>query len=486
MTILILAMMWLAGFGFVRWMFPQPLKWSLHNIALFSLSVGTGAGIASCVFFVVLLLGGAGVAPQAWTLGAIAAVALALGFISKRRNASIEWAASPVAPWYLGALFALAAVLAVVMFLGALSYSPHGDDGAWSIWNMKARFLFRAGSFWRDAFSSDLKWTHPDYPLLLPGLVAMCWKLTGLESMDAPIGIAFLFALGTTGLLVAALGALRGKAEAFLGGTMLIGCASFVALSASLYSDVLLSFYILATMALLCFQDRNPQDPGYTAFAGLMAGFAAWTRNEGLIFVIAVLVARVFALFRFGDRSRIFPQLLRFIAGLAAPVAVLITFKLTVAGPGDLQSVTVSLGRLAEFGRWVVTAEGLFVVLLNFGRFILPVILAFVLYWYLVRFRVEGPDRAPIATLVIGACLTLAGQLIADIMTSENLAIEVATSYERMLLQLWPAALLAFFFASGPLQLIAQEEPARGKVKLAKKAAAPKAARPSRSVAETR
>ena len=65
------------------------------------------------------------------------------------------------------------------MFLGAVVYNPHGEEGAWSIWNLRARFLFAAGAFWRLAFSSNLNWSHLDYPLLLPGLVALCWKLTG-------------------------------------------------------------------------------------------------------------------------------------------------------------------------------------------------------------------------------------------------------------------------------------------------------------------
>ena len=113
---------------------------------------------------------------------------------NRRKGTEPRWAEGPAVPWYLTALFALAIVLAVTMFLGAVVYNPHGEEAAWSIWNLRARFLFRAGAFWRDAFSSDLSWSHPDYPLLLPGLVALCWKLAGQESTDAPIAIAFLFA----------------------------------------------------------------------------------------------------------------------------------------------------------------------------------------------------------------------------------------------------------------------------------------------------
>ena len=122
---------------------------------------------------------------------------------------------------YLRGLFLLAIALAVTTFLVAVANNPHGDEGAWSIWNLRARFLFRAGAFWRDAFSTDLSWSHPDYPLLLPGIVALCWTLAGHESTDAPIAIAFLFALGTAGVLTGVIGVLRGKTQALVGGCLL-------------------------------------------------------------------------------------------------------------------------------------------------------------------------------------------------------------------------------------------------------------------------
>ncbi len=276
-----------SGIGLVRGLFPQPLRWSLHNILLFSLGIGAGAGVASCLYFLTLLTAGPSFTALSAAIGTALAIALALGFFARRKGISLQWAEGPAVPWYLNTVFVLACLLAVIMFLGAVGFNPHGEEGAWSIWNLRARFLFRAGAFWRDAFSSDLNWTHPDYPLLLPGLVALCWKLARQESTDAPIAIAFLFTLGTAGVLATTLGALRGKAYALLAGTLLLGTASFVALSAALYGDVPLSFYILAALALLCLQDRYPVDWRFSALAGLMAGFAAWTRNEGIFFVIA-------------------------------------------------------------------------------------------------------------------------------------------------------------------------------------------------------
>jgi hypothetical protein len=445
MMFLCLAAIWLTGFGLLRWMFPRPLGWSLHNVLLFSLGIGAGAGVVSCLYFLALVLAGPNFTVLASVTGVAVIAALALGLGTRRQGTLLAWAEGPQPPWYLRGLFLLAIALAVTTFLVAVANNPHGDEGAWSIWNLRARFLFRAGAFWRDAFSTDLSWSHPDYPLLLPGIVALCWTLAGHESTDAPIAIAFLFALGTAGVLTGVIGVLRGKTQALVGGTLLLGTAGFISLSASLYSDVPLSFYILAALALLCLQDRHPEDLRFSALAGLMAGFAAWTRNEGLIFLAALIVARVVAALRFRDRTgpaALAPQMLRLVAGMLAPLAVVVFFGL--------------------------------------GRFLIPMVLVLALYLYLVRFRVEERDRRTLAAMGIALILSIAIELVVDLAWVDNLPVEIATGFERMLLHWWPAGVLMFFLAAGPLQLAAAEKP------MPKSKASKKALKPSRRPAETR
>jgi len=252
MMLLCLAAMWLAGFGLLRWMFPQPLRWSLHNVLLFSLAIGTGAGVASWLYFLTLVLAGPGFRGTCVGGRRSARDLSSAGPAGEAQGSVPRLGRRPGRPLVLDGLVRSRDRAGREHVPGRRGLHPHGEEAAWSIWNLRARFLFLAGAFWRDAFSSDLSWSHLDYPLLLPGLVAMCWKLAGQESSDAPIAIAFLFALGTTGVLVSALGVLRGKTHALLAGTLLTATASFVALSAALYGDVPLSFYILATLALLC------------------------------------------------------------------------------------------------------------------------------------------------------------------------------------------------------------------------------------------
>ena len=330
-AVLVLLLVWLMGYALLRWMFPAPLGWSLHNVFLCSVGVGVGIGMASCLYFLCLGIIGPNIVVIALVEGLAMAGILALAILSKRSGPRFEWAPGPVVPKYLTGLILLAIVIGVTVFVVSTINKPHGEWDAWSIWNMRARFFVRGGQFWKDAFSSDLAWSHPDYPLLLPGIVALLWTLVHTGSTAAPIGVAFLFGLGTAGILISTLGILRGKAQAFIAGILLIGTVSFTENAANQYADIPLSFAILASLALLCLQDRYPEDLRFSVLAGLMAGFAAWTKNEGLMFLAVLIAARIFAIVRYGCRRAVLPQLLRFAAGSLPPLAVLAFFKLRFA-----------------------------------------------------------------------------------------------------------------------------------------------------------
>src|SRR5205807_5392008 len=92
-----------------------------------------------------------------------------------------------------GIFFAACAVAAAALIDHIARY-PDGGNDAFIIWNLRARWLFRAGADFRSAFSPEiLFWTHQDYPLLLPGLVARGFALLGHESRAVPAVAAVLF-----------------------------------------------------------------------------------------------------------------------------------------------------------------------------------------------------------------------------------------------------------------------------------------------------
>ncbi len=468
MSLLYLVLFCAAGFGLVRFLFPGELKVSLHSALSLSLGAGAGLGLASCLYFICLAL----VGPKLAVIAAVEAIfvvaAIALGLRARIRDSELAWSDGPPVARYLRVLFASASVLGLVLFIAHSATKPHGEWDAWSIWNLHARFLYRGGELWKNAFSNRIAWSHPDYPVLLPGLISLCWTLARAESTLAPIVIAFLFTFATAGLLISALGILRGRVQAFIAGALLLGTVEFVEVGAMQYADVPLSFYILATIVLLCLQDRHPEEWRYTLLAGLTAGLAAWTKNEGLMFLIAVIVARAIAVLRYGSRPALMRQIGAIATGLVFPLAVVAFFKLRFAPPNDLTSARPSdiLSHAADFGRWITVLQGFGVRAFLFGDtaiegqlvhgFLFPISLVLLLYWLLVRFRVDERDRSAVATAAIAVALMLAGDFVVYVLLPNDVIWQMSTSLDRLFLQLWPAGLFAFFMAANVPQLAAK------------------------------
>jgi hypothetical protein len=477
MIFLYLVLAWLIGLGLLRWLFPSPLRWSLQNALLLALSVGVGIGIASSLYFLTLALLGPKILFFALVEGLALAAALALGILARRRAPILQWAPGPPTPKYFTVALGVAIASAITIFIFCTLSKPHGDWDAWAIWNLRARFLVRAGEFWRDAFSSQIAWSHPDYPLLVPGAIALIWTLAHSESTLVAAGVAFLFTLGVAGVLITTLGVLRGKTQSFIAGIVLLGGVSLIVTGANQYADVPVSFFVLATLGLLCLQERYPDDLRFTILAGLTAGFTAWTKNEGALFLVALIVARAWAISRYGNRTTLIPQFVRLAAGLASPLAAIVFFKLRFAPANDLLSHQPGqiAAHLTDIGRWITVVEAYVVDPFRIGTFRIgsfpaPIILLLGLYWYFLRFKADPRDRPSIATILGTVAITLAGEFIIYVALPGDPSWQLTTSLERLLLQLWPAGLLAFFLAVDTPQL-----ETKLKVKQAKKAMKPAA-----------
>src|SRR5438128_7423421 len=104
------------------------------------------------------------------------------------------------------------------------------------------------------------------------------------------------FTFGSMGLAYGSLTLLRSRGQGLLAGIVLLGTPFLIKHGASQYADVPLGFFFLATLVLFSLREREAGDRnGLPALAGLMAGLAAWTKNEGSFFVLVVLVARIIA-----------------------------------------------------------------------------------------------------------------------------------------------------------------------------------------------
>src|SRR5882724_6137175 len=164
----------------ILWPEQAPLPFDLP--LKLCLAVGVGFGVLSCIYFLQLSLFGSSRRGLVSTQMGLLAILIAVFFYKRKwmnRSPANERASEPFRESRLARVLAILFFVALLSTLVTLVFislrKPHGDWDAWAVYNMKARFLFRAGEHWRDLFSQPVEWAGPDYPLLIPTTLAACW-----------------------------------------------------------------------------------------------------------------------------------------------------------------------------------------------------------------------------------------------------------------------------------------------------------------------
>ncbi|HLJ51392.1 MAG TPA: hypothetical protein VKU01_35540 [Bryobacteraceae bacterium] len=398
--------------------------------------VGAAIGVCSLIYFLCM----AAMGPNLIVMAVAELLALAA---LARWGLLKELPQGGKATGWLVSLFCTALAAAVTSFFVVSSKVPHGEWDAWSIWNLHARFLERGGAQWASQYMKQSDWTHADYPLLLPGSIAQFWAYLHSETTLVPIVLAFLFTFGTIAIFVGAVRQLRGWDQALIAGIFLLCTSLWIRQGAAQYADVPVAFYMTAALALLCLGGTP-----YIVAAGAMAGLAAWTKNEGLMFVLLLVAARCVSLLRLKQSARIVPELMRFAAGLAPVLAIVALFKLKYAPPNDLLSHAGTAQRALDVSRYAATLVELGKHLFSFGDFIVPAAIIVFVYWYCVRAPIPEAHRLPIWTAGLTFALMLAGDVAVYILFPNDLDWQIQTSMERVLLQIWPLFLMMLFWSA--------------------------------------
>jgi hypothetical protein len=429
---------------------PRPL--------LTALGIGLGAGIAGALLFPWLVLFGPTRGFPLVEVGLLALLAAAGGRFRHAPALRAAGAADRLrAPLLLlTPAFLVVLAVAAAAFVTMLRQEPHGEWDAWMNWDMRARMIFLGGATWRTAFSPALPWSHPDYPVLVPSLVVRAWLYAGAPTLAGPALVAGTFAFGTVALLVSALAALRRPSQGLLAGMVLLSTPFFIRHATSLYADVPLSFFFLATVVCLSLDDRSGGHTSrFAMLAGLAAGLAMWTKNEGLLFTVSV-VAGILVAGGIGGWPATWRRLGAFGAGLLPGLALVVGFKIAFAPPNDLLSTLAldrTLGRLADPDRYALVLRAYAVHGLTFGANGLGGAV-----WPLAAcFAALGVSRSQVRrpwalATAVAFGLLLAGHFMVFVSMADELARLLQSSLDRLILQLWPSALYLGFMLARTLE----------------------------------
>lgn len=211
-------------------------------------------------------------------------------------------------------------------FLSQASYWGNWD--AWAIWNVHAKFLVQENYF-HHLFSNKISWTHSDYPLLLPGLIAFYWK--GIHAVEpfTPLLIAYFTCVC---VLVIGFTSMAQKGHSVFGLLFMYILANqdiLLPIGATQYADTFLALFMLIVFVLY-----HLLEEGFNKTTIVLLGFFAascgWIKNEGLLFFIVFSIP--FLLKHLTNKK----ALLHYFLGAAIPLLVLFYFKTFLAPSNDL------------------------------------------------------------------------------------------------------------------------------------------------------
>jgi len=358
--------------------------------------------------------------------------------------ASIQW---------LKCIFIILLVVSVASFvIKALFNNPHGTFDAWTIWNYRARWMFRGGDQWLYVFARVSIGDKPDYPLLLTGSIFRMWKILGKDYVAVPIVLATMFTFGSILMLFFSIAELRDKNQGYLAAMFIFISTQFFNVGSYQYADVPLAFFILSTLILVSLQDNCPRLSYRIAFlTGLTASCAAWTKNEGLLFLVLVGLIRFIGQLGKTDGSKLMKEFFSFISGLALVVGTLIYFKLNFAPTNDLvnQDNLEKLGTyLFDTDRYLLVLTAILKKIFTFNEGIVWLMIVYLLISGFNKSRF--PDKRILSYFIL-MFLMLCGYFFSYLISPHDVGWHIGSSIRRLVIQLWPSWVFLFFYCvKGP------------------------------------
>jgi hypothetical protein len=449
----------LIGSSIIVILFPKYRLRGVWLVLTISLGAGLGLGITSAIIFLWLACIGP---PGSYYFTAELSLAVMLALFafyrihysvySIHRDSGLNCEAIPGTIVWLRNIFLFLMLVSVGSFLlKTFLQDPHGIWDAVDTWNYRARWLFRGGPNWSYAFSLRAK-DGLDYPLLITASVFRMWQILGKDPIGIPILIAGIFTFGSYLILFSSLAVLRGRNQGYLAAIFLFASTQFFNIGTYQYADVPLAFFILSTVILFSLKDRYPEISSPIVFlAGLTVSCAAWTKNEGQLFL--ALVIFIYFIGQLGKKEwlKTLKEFIGFTLGLAPVLGTLFYFKLNFA----LENAHINDNTFEQLGTYLFDIDRYILVgtrwINKFFTFNDGIIWLMAVYFFF-----SGLDRADLIkkrllSPTILLLLMMCGYFFVYITFPGNPRDLLSASLRRIIIQLWPTWVFLYFYCvQGP------------------------------------
>ncbi len=340
---------------------------------------------------------------------------------------TISTEVSPVVKdkWRIYPVFALG--IGLFVYNAYLVDEKYGGWDAWCMWSLHAKFLSGGADRWWKMFLASFA-EHTDYPLLLPGingffmryLQLYCWSLVAYITYVT--SISFGLAIPVLLFLV---NVQRNAVIAILVLFVLATNTFYVSSSVSQYADLPLALYFLCALLAI---DQAKDNKIWLMLSAASLGCCMWTKNEGVI-LAALFIA-------FNAKQFFSKQGIKwFLMGIFLPCMVLVIFKVGYAPANDLVGSLNSgtFKQLLMSKRYSMIGNHFWLYL---NEHFLYAVIGFAAYLVLCIIERKGPSRH---FYMLIACMVV--YLFIYVLSTQDLEWHLATSQERLMIQLMPAML---------------------------------------------
>ncbi|MGZ3752351.1 MAG: hypothetical protein ACXVAU_13805 [Mucilaginibacter sp.] len=314
----------------------------------------------------------------------------------------------------------IALIAGIIIITNKIFYlqNQYGEWDSWWLWNYHARFLNH------DTIKYLLyqnKITHPDYPLLLPGIIAFFWQLFHTQSLIVPYIIAFCVTLIIPIIIYLDLY----RRNLIVAAAILILLAideQYIQCGLYQYADMPLGLLFLCTF--ICVQYAN-ENKAFVTLTAMFLGCCIWTKNEGIMLSLIFIAFHFKTLFTSGNWKN-------FLAGFLLPLIVVIGYKIAmpatdIIGEQNHKTLTQFLDATRYKTIWEHLGNNI-----NSKFFNLKI--GVIIYAVICFAEKRMPDKNMFLLL---ACLVAV--FFVYVFTTKDLEWHLNTSMDRVLFQLMPA-----------------------------------------------